>query len=172
MEINPLQYPIGKFIAPEVITPEIRANWIKTIADFPDLLADLAAKLTEQTLKKAYRPGGWTARQVIHHMFDSHMNCYIRFKKALNEENPTIMPYSENDWAHMIDGNEAPIEWSITGVKAVHQRWVYLMQTLQEPDWSKTYFHPERDITYRLDRVLGIYAWHCMHHLKHIESVL
>jgi hypothetical protein len=105
-------------------------------------------------------------------MFDSHMNCYIRFKKALNEDNPTIMPYSENDWAHMPDGDEAPIEWSITGLKSVHQRWVYLMNTLQETDWTKTYYHPERDIIYPLDRVLGIYAWHCTHHLKHIESVL
>ena len=106
MELNPLQYPIGKFAAPEIITPEIRKNWIKTIDEFPDLLEIVASKLSETTLKKAYRPGGWTARQVIHHMFDSHMNCYIRFKKALNEENPTIMPYSENDWAHMPDGDD------------------------------------------------------------------
>ena len=96
-ELNPLQYPIGKFVPPASITPEIRKNWIKTIDEFPDLLAQVASKLSESTLKKAYRPGGWTARQVIHHMFDSHMNCYIRFKKALNEENPTIMPYTEND---------------------------------------------------------------------------
>jgi hypothetical protein len=91
---------------------------------------------------------------------------------ALTEENPSIKPYSENDWAHMPDGDGAPIEWSVKGVKYVHLRWVYLMKTMEESDWSKTYFHPERGITYRLDRVLGIYAWHCTHHLKHIESVL
>lgn len=170
--LNPLQYPIGKFSAPDVISPELRATWIETIERFPGELADLVSGASKENMSKAYRPGSWSARQVVHHMFDSHMNSYIRFKMALTEDNPSIKPYSENDWAHMPDGDGAPLEWSVEGVKYVHLRWVYLMKTMQESDWSKTYFHPERGITYRLDRVLGIYAWHCTHHLKHIESVL
>lgn len=171
-ELNPLQYPIGKFSAPEIITPELRAEWIEIISDLPGQLADLLANVDESLLEKPYRPGGWSARKVIHHLYDSHINSYIRFKMALTEDNPTIKPYDENTWAEMPDGNEAPIQWSIEGIKYIHLRWVYLMKTMQESDWSKTYLHPERGISYRLDRVLGIYAWHCVHHLKHVESVL
>ena len=170
--LNPLQYPIGKFSAPDEISPALRSTWIETIERFPKELANLVEGASTENLAKAYRPWSWSARQVVHHMFDSHMNSYIRFKMALTEDNPSIKPYSENDWAHMPDGDEAPIEWSVEGVKFVHLRWVFLMKTMEETDWSKSYFHPERGITYRLDRVLGIYAWHCTHHLKHIESVL
>ena len=172
MELNPLQYPIGKFSAPDVITPELRKEWISIIDALPGQLATLLTGVDETLLEKPYRAGGWSARKVIHHLYDSHINSYIRFKMALTEEIPTIKPYDENTWAAMPDGNEAPIEWSIEGIKYIHLRWVYLMETMQESDWSRTYFHPERGITYRLDRVLGIYAWHCVHHLKHIESVI
>jgi hypothetical protein len=170
--LNPLQYPIGKFSAPEVITPAIREEWISVIEALPEQLATLLANVDESLLEKPYREGGWSARKVIHHLFDSHINSYIRFKMALTEDNPTIKPYDENTWAEMPDGNEAPIQWSIEGIKYIHLRWVYLMKTMQESDWSRTYFHPERGVTYRLDKVLGIYAWHCVHHLKHVESVL
>ena len=171
-ELNPLQYPIGKYKNPEVITPEIRAAWIKTIATTADDLTALLKDVDETLLEKPYREGGWSARKVIHHLMDSHMNSYIRFKMALTEDNPTIKPYSEDDWASMPDGNQAPIAWSIEGLRYIHLRWVYLMETLQEENWKKTYLHPERGITYQLDKVLGIYAWHCEHHLRHIASVL
>ncbi len=170
MELNPLQYPIGKFIAPEIISLEIRNSWIQVISDFPKALEREAEGMSAQALNTPYRPGSWTARQVIHHLFDSHMHCYIRFKMALTEDNPSIKPYSENDWAHLPDGDDAPIKWSIAGLSSVHARWVYLMNTLEEQDWKRTYYHPERQITYTLDRVLGIYAWHCLHHLKHVEQ--
>lgn len=170
--LNPLQYPIGKFSAPEVITPAIREEWISIIEALPEQLATLLANVDESLLEKPYREGGWSARKVIHHLYDSHINSYIRFKMALTEDNPTIKPYDENTWAEMPDGNEAPIQWSIEGIKYIHLRWVYLMKTMQESDWSKTYFHPERGVSYRLDKVLGIYAWHCVHHLKQVESVL
>jgi hypothetical protein len=172
MELNPLQYPIGKFTAPEIITPELRREWISVIAELPGQLADLLDGVDERLLEKPYRPEGWSARKVIHHLYDSHITSYSRFKMALTEQNPTIKPYDENAWAELPDGNEAPIEWSIAGIKYIHLRWVYLMETMHETDWSRTYFHPERGISYRLDRALGIYAWHCTHHLKHVASVL
>ncbi|RXK50701.1 YfiT family bacillithiol transferase [Aquirufa rosea] len=171
MEINPLQYPIGKFSAPENITPEIRQAWIQTLADFPEKLQEAIKGMSEESLAKPYRPGGWTARQVIHHVYDSHMNSFIRFKMALTEDKPIIKAYSEADWANLPDGNEAPIEWSIEGLKYVHLRWVYLLRTFQESDWKNAYTNPERGITYPLDRALGIYAWHCDHHLAHVLSV-
>ncbi|MHA8055669.1 YfiT family bacillithiol transferase [Aquirufa nivalisilvae] len=171
MDINPLQYPVGKFSAPENITPDIRTAWIKTLAEFPEKLKQAVADISDETLAKHYRPGGWTARQVIHHVNDSHMNSFIRFKLALTEENPIIKPYSEGDWANLPDGNEAPIEWSLEGIKYVHLRWVYLLNKLQESDWEKAYINPERGITYPLDKALGIYAWHCDHHLAHVLSV-
>lgn len=171
MEINSLQYPVGKFSAPENITLEHRKAWIQTLADFPEKLKQAVAGMSDETLAKHYRPGGWTARQVIHHVNDSHMNSFIRFKMALTEENPIIKPYSEADWANLPDGNEAPIEWSLEGIQYVHLRWVYLLNTLLEADWKKAYINPERGITYPLDRALGIYAWHCDHHLAHVLSV-
>lgn len=172
MELDPNQYPIGKFSAPEIITPALRATWISTIETLADELAATLVDVDESRLENPYRKGSWSARQVIHHLYDSHINSYVRFKMALTEENPTIKPYDENTWAAMPDGNEAPIAWSVEGIKYIHFRWVYLMKTMEESDWSKTYFHPERGITYRLDKVLGIYAWHCTHHLKHIQLVV
>ena len=173
MEINPLQYPIGRFAAPEVITKEIRTEWINILGEFPKKLQDVAGQLTEKQLETPYREGSWTARQVIHHLFDSHIHCYVRIKAALTEgENPEIKDYNENAYAILSDGQQAPIEMSILGIQGLHARWVYLLNTLQEEDWKKTYFHPTRGITYPLDRVLGIYAWHSMHHLAHLEIIL
>ncbi|MHA8065472.1 YfiT family bacillithiol transferase [Aquirufa sp. ROCK2-A2] len=172
MEINPLQYPIGRFSAPEVITPAIREEWIATLKEFPAKLEALASQLNENQLETTYREGSWTGRQVIHHLFDSHIHCYVRIKAALTEgENPTIKDYDENAYALLADGSSAPIELSIMGLKALHARWVYLLNSLEEADWSKTYLHPTRGITYPLDRVIGIYAWHSMHHLAHLEII-
>lgn len=173
MEINPLQYPIGRFTAPEVITSEIRSEWIKILKEFPEKLHDVAIQLTEKQLETPYREGSWTARQVIHHLFDSHIHCYVRMKAALTEaENPEIKDYNENAYAMLSDGQKAPVEMSILGIQGLHARWVYLLNTLKEEDWKKTYFHPTRGITYPLDSVLGIYAWHSMHHLAHLEIIL
>jgi hypothetical protein len=173
MEINPLQYPIGRFSAPEVITSEIREEWVSILKEFPEKLEAIASPLNEKQLETTYREGSWTARQVIHHIFDSHIHCYVRMKAALTEgENPTIKDYDENAYASLNDGQNAPIEMSIWGIKGLHARWVYLLQNLQEEDWKKTYFHPTRGITYPLDRVIGIYAWHSMHHLAHLEIIL
>jgi hypothetical protein len=173
MEINPLQYPIGRFVAPEIITDSVRSEWIKVLQEFPEQLSEIASQLSEKQLDTPYREGSWTARQVIHHLFDSHIHCYVRIKAALTEgENPTIKDYDENAYAILSDGNKAPIEMSIWGIKGLHARWVYLLQNLQEEDWKKTYFHPTRGISYPIDRVLGIYAWHSKHHLAHLEIIL
>ncbi len=170
MDLELLKYPIGRFSAPEQITDEIRRNWIQILEEFPAQLDTVASQLTEEQLETPYRPGGWTARQVIHHVYDSHTHCYVRMKAALTEgENPTIKDYDENAYAELSDGKNAPIESSILGIKGLHARWTYLLKNLQESDWSKTYLHPTRGITYPLDRVLGIYAWHSLHHLEHLK---
>jgi hypothetical protein len=172
MEINPLQYPIGRFSAPEVITSEIREKWILILKEFPEKLEFVAKQLSNQQLETAYREGSWTARQVIHHLFDSHLHCYIRMKAVLTEgENPTIKDYNENAYAMLQDGCNAPIDMSILGIKGLHARWGYFLDSLEESDWTKTYYHPTRAITYPLDRVIGIYAWHSMHHLAHLEII-
>ncbi|MEY2794040.1 MAG: hypothetical protein RJA76_2032 [Bacteroidota bacterium] len=173
MDLEHLKYPIGKFAVPEKITPEIRESWIKILEEFPKQLEEVASSLSENQLETPYRPGGWTARQVIHHIYDSHSHCYVRIKAALTEgENPTIKDYNENAYAQLIDGASAPIEWSIWGIKGLHARWTYLMKSFAEQDWSKTYFHPTRGINYPLDRVLGIYAWHSLHHLEHLKIIV
>lgn len=172
MDLEQLKYPMGRFTAPEKITEEIRNEWIKTLEEFPAKLDDIASKLTEKQLETPYRPGSWTARQVIHHLYDSHTHCYIRIKAALTEgENPTIKDYDENAYAQLADGNKAPIEFSIMGIKGLHARWTYLLKSFKEEDWNKSYFHPTRGINYPLDKVLGIYAWHSLHHLEHLKIV-
>lgn len=173
MDIELLKYPIGRFSPPAEITPTIRENWIQIIENIPNQLEEIAGKLTEKQLETAYRPGGWTARQVIHHLLDSHIHCYVRMKAALTEgENPTIKDYNENAYATLPDSLEAPIAVSILGLKGLHARWAFWMKTFREEDWKKSYYHPTRDITYPLDRVLGIYAWHSQHHLEHLKLVM
>ena len=172
-EIEHLRYPMGRFVAPESITEEIRNEWIKTLEDFPSKLEEIASKLSESQLETPYRIDSWTARQVIHHLYDSHTHCYVRIKAALTEgENPTIKDYDENAYANAADGKSAPIEWSILGLRGLHARWTYLMKSFTEEDWKKSYFHPTRGITYPLDKVLGIYAWHSLHHLEHLKIIL
>ncbi len=169
-EIEHLRYPIGRFKVPETITTEIRNEWIKTLQEFPAILEELATKLTEKQLETPYREGGWTARQVIHHLYDSHTHCYVRMKAALTEgENPEIKDYDENGYANLEDGKNGPIQFSLQGIAALHARWTYWMKSFTEEDWSKSYYHPTRGITYPLDKVVGIYAWHSLHHLEHLK---
>lgn len=172
MDIEQLKYPIGRFSAPEVITAEIRQEWIKTLENFPSELEKMVQKLTIEQLELPYREGSWNARQVIHHLYDSHTHCYVRMKAALTEgENPTIKDYDENQYAFLEDGLYAPVELSVMGLKALHGRWVIFLKSFKEEDWKRTYFHPTRQITYQLDRVLGIYAWHSLHHLAHLNNI-
>lgn len=164
------RYPIGTFEAPEPITPELRQGWIERIATLPGRMREVLAGLEEARLDTPYREGGWTLRQVVHHVPDSHMNAYIRFKLALTEDTPTIRPYNEEDWARLGDTRDTPIETSLQLLENLHRRWVMLLQSLSEADYRRAYIHPESGRT-RLDQALGSYAWHGDHHLAHITEL-
>jgi len=169
--LEQLQYPIGKFQKPEIISRKTIDAWIVEIASFPERIEKAIAGMTEVQLDTPYRPDGWTVRQVVHHCADSHMNSFIRFKLALTEENPQIKPYEEQLWAEAPDYDLDPAV-SIALLKALHFRWVVLLRSISEKDFSKTFYHPGSQKIYRLDINTGIYAWHCNHHLAHITELI
>jgi len=162
-----LQYPIGK---PSLVTDHHRYEWINDIANAPVLLRTAIAGLTEEQLDTVYRPGGWTLRQVVHHVADSHVNAYIRFRWALTEENPVIKDYDEKSWAHLPDACLAPVDLSLALLEALHARWVLLLRSLSEEDMTRSVVHPENG-TMSVDDFLRIYAWHGRHHAAHITSL-
>ncbi|MGY6522978.1 MAG: YfiT family bacillithiol transferase [Mongoliitalea sp.] len=165
------QYPVGKFVFPSAYTETDFQSWIATIKEFPALLEAEVQDLIEEQLNTPYRDGGWTVRQVVHHLADSHMNSFCRFKLALTEENPTVKPYHEELWAELPDGKSAPIADSLAIIRAVHRRWVVLMRSMNIEDFQKTFYHPERQQSIALDFNVALYAWHCRHHLSHIRLV-
>lgn len=170
--MNDLSYPIGKFApAAGEITAEQRAAWITEIAELPAKFRGVVQGLTDAQLDTPYRPGGWTVRQVVHHVPDSHLNAYIRFKLALTEDNPTIKPYEEALWAELPDTKGTLIGVSLVMLEALHRRWVNLLRSMSEEQWSRTFFHPEQKKSLRLDGVLAMYAWHGKHHMAHITGV-
>ncbi len=164
-----LQYPIGRFSFPESTTAEERETWIQEIARAPQELRAAVAGLSKEQLDTPYRPGGWTARQVAHHLPDSHMNAFIRFKLALTEDRPTIKPYDEARWATLADAT-LPVEPSLDLLEALHLRWVRLLEAMSEQDYQRTFVHPESG-SLRLDQYLALYAWHGGHHVAHIKSI-
>ena len=170
-ELIKLQYPIGKFQKPDQILPEHIEQWIESISELPVKLEQAVAGLQDEQLDVPYRDGGWTIRQVVHHLADSHINSYCRFRLALTEDNPVIRPYYEECWAELSDAKHAPIDSSIRLLIALHQRWVLLLKSLKSDDFQKTFYHPESKKTYVLDVNLGIYAWHGEHHVAHIVSL-
>lgn len=172
MSDDNLKYPVGKYDHTSRIELNQVEELIEIIDDFSEDLTELVIDLEDEDLDKTYREGGWTIRQVISHCADSHANAFMRFKLALTEENPTIKPYHQNGWAGLPDADEAPVELSLLMIDGVHGRWVWLMDSMDEEDWNKTYYHPEQDRTSRLIDVLGLYAWHCRHHLEHIKLAL
>lgn len=165
-----LRYPIGQFQHEGDITEGQRQQWIEDIAALPDGLRAEVAGLSDAQLDTPYREGGWSIRQVIHHLADSHMNSFIRFKLALTEDHPTIRPYYEDRWAELADSKE-PVEISLQVLEGLHQRWVILLQSIDEAQYSRTFYHPESKETIRLDTNLGIYSWHGRHHLAHITTL-
>ena len=169
-QLDRLRYPIGKFKKPETIDAPQRAEWINNIAEAPQLFRNAVANLTPSQLQTPYRPGGWTVRQVIHHVADSHMNALIRFKLALTEINPTIKPYEEALWAELAD-YKAPIENSLHILEALHLRWVLILQSMTEEDFKKTFYHPANKSQSTLETTLGMYVWHGGHHLAHITEL-
>jgi hypothetical protein len=165
------RFPIGRFEYPQIVSPEERAQFVNRIAAAPARLRAIVKGLTTAQLDTPYRVGGWTIRQVVHHVPDSHMNSYIRFKLALTEDEPTIKPYDEAAWAKLGDTMETPVEISLELLESLHFRWVALLRGLSEEQWKRTMRHPENGLL-RLDQVLALYAWHGDHHIAHIENAL
>ena len=166
-----LKYPIGKFTAPAEYTKEAITSFINDIKELPANLRKVAATLTEEQLETPYRPDGWTLRQVIHHLADSHMHSLIRFKWALTEETPTIKPYNQASWAELAD-SKLPIDPSLAMLDGIHQRLLALFASFTDADWDRSFFHPETGVNTTLKRNLAIYAWHGKHHLAHIQYVV
>jgi hypothetical protein len=164
-----MKYPIGNFQFDGEITNSITKNWINEIKDLPRLLRDVVKDLDNEQLDTPYRPGGWTVRQVIHHLADSHMNAYVRFKLALTEEKPVIKPYEETKWAELSD-YKLPIDISLSLLEALHIRWTDLLLSLIPADMEKTFIHPDSGEV-SVGKNIGIYAWHGRHHLAHITSL-
>ncbi|HET9406548.1 MAG TPA: bacillithiol transferase BstA [Candidatus Sulfotelmatobacter sp.] len=168
--MSDLQYPIGKFEYAGPPSESQRQQFLQEIAYTPSKLRAAVAGLSEQQLGTPYRPGGWTVRQVVHHVPDSHMNSYMRFKLALTEENPTIKPYFEGRWAELADTKSTPIEVSLTLLESLHDRWVRLLRSLSEAHWKRTFRHPELG-PMTLEKTLALYAWHGKHHVAHVTSL-
>ncbi|MCB0637521.1 MAG: putative metal-dependent hydrolase [Lewinella sp.] len=168
--LNDLKYPIGPHEGKKDISDADRKKWIDVIARFPgDLRAEVTG-LVDSDLALRYRPGGWSIRELIHHCADSHMNSFIRFKLALTEDEPTIKPYDESEWAILPDSADAPISWSLQILDGVHARWVFMLRRLEEEDFERTFIHPEGNRTLTLDKALDLYQWHCRHHLTHVRQ--
>ncbi|HEV2176257.1 MAG TPA: bacillithiol transferase BstA [Terriglobia bacterium] len=165
-----LRFPVGKFKWEGPITNQQRHHFIGDIEQTPARLRDAVKGLTGQQLDTPYREGGWTVRQVVHHLPDSHLNSYTRFRLALTEDAPTIKPYDEKKWAELADARTAPIEISLNLLESLHHRWAMLLRSLKTEDWARTFRHPERG-PMTLDQNLALYAWHGRHHVAHITSL-
>ncbi|MGB2626767.1 MAG: bacillithiol transferase BstA [Candidatus Acidiferrum sp.] len=164
------RYPIGKYSPPKDITPELRADAIAIIAASPSEVRAAVKDLTDAQLETPYRDQGWTVRQVVHHLADSHMNAYIRWRLALTETEPTIKPYDEGAWAKLEDAAHAPVEISLQLLESLHERWVRLLRSLKAETFAKTFRHPEHGVR-TLDWLLFLYAWHGRHHTAHITEL-
>jgi uncharacterized damage-inducible protein DinB len=164
------RYPIGKFSRPAAISASQREEFLRDIEDLPSNMQRAVTGLTEEQLDTPYRDGGWTLRQVVHHVADSHMHSYIRCKFAKSMENPTIMPYDEQIWAEYDDGANAPVEVSLALISSLHNRWARWLRSLPESDFERTLVHPENG-PMTLDMVMALYSWHSRHHTAHITSL-
>ena len=153
-----------------MVTAEDRRKYIGQIAETPARLRAAVNGLSDDQLDTPYRPDGWTVRQVVHHVPDSHLNSYIRFKLALTEDQPTVKPYAEDRWAELPDGRTGPVEVSLRLLECLHSRWVALLRSMSEPDWARTFRHPDLGLL-RLDRNAALYAWHGRHHVAHVSAL-
>lgn len=170
MDTEQLKYPIGKYVPQPFSEAQLR-EWINDIKFLPENMEHAILNLDEAQLNTPYRPEGWTVKQLIHHVADSHMNAYIRFKLGLTEDNPTIKPYREELWAEMADTKNLPVNVSFTILHAVHKRWVEVLNYITTEQWNRTVVHPEHNKTMSLWYLLGMYAWHSRHHTAHITSL-
>ncbi len=164
------RYPIGKWIRQPSVDADLCATLIQQIAAAPAALAAAVAGLTDAQLDTPYRPDGWTPRQIVHHLADSHMNAYTRFKLGVTEEHPTIKPYDEKSWAETVDGKSAPVDTSLAVIDGLHRRWVQFLRSLDGKAFARTVVHPDRGPMTLID-LLQLYAWHGRHHAAHITGL-
>jgi len=165
-----LRYPIGQFDIHTTVTPEDLRAAIDDIAAAPARMRAAVAGLSDEQLDTAYREGGWTVRQVVHHLPDSHLNAYIRLRLALTENEPTIKPYDEAAWANLEDARSMPVAPSLALLESLHERWVALMRSMDPDDFGRVLVHPELGRV-GLDRLMALYAWHGRHHVAHVTSL-
>jgi uncharacterized damage-inducible protein DinB len=164
------RYPIGKFELPKDVTPELRQAAIDEIAGTPAKVRAAVAGLSDAQLDTPYREGGWTVRQVVHHLADSHINAYVRCRLALTETQPTMKPYEESAWANLEDARRAPVEVSLELIEPLHERWVRLLRSMKTEQYARTLLHPEHGVK-NLDWLLFLYSWHGKHHTAHITEL-
>lgn len=169
--LEKLQYPIGRFDPALMQHAEFIERSIFALETFPIKLQNVVQMMDDQQLDTPYRPQGWTVRQVVHHIADSHLNSYIRFKWALTEENPRIKSYAQDSWANLPD-SQLPPHISLRLLSNLHDRWTSLMKGMTANDWERTFIHPEHIDTYSLKYCLGMYVWHGEHHLAHIKALI
>jgi len=165
-------YPIGRFKAPELVTPEMREEYILRLERFPARLRKVVSSISPKQLQLSYRENGWVARQIIHHLADSHMNAYIRFKLAFTEETPVIKPYEENAWSELEEVSITPVEVSISLIESLHVRWINLLNSVPEHFFERAYYHPQYERNTSMNAALALYAWHAEHHLGQIEYIM
>jgi hypothetical protein len=169
--MSDLRFPIGKFDVSAPVTPEIRSAAIWDLAALPERLRAAVNRLDDAQLSTAYRPDGWTVRQVVHHLADSHLNAMTRVRLALTEDNPTIKPYIEGRWAELADARTLAVEPSLQILEGVHARLVALLRSLDDAAFSRTVVHPEHGRTMSIDVLTALYGWHSRHHVRHITAL-
>lgn len=165
-----LRYPVGRYSRPATLDAQERAAAVAVIAAAPEKVRAAVQGLSDAQLDTPYRPGGWTVRQVVHHLPDSHVNAYVRCKLAITEENPTIRPYEEAQWAELPEAKSAPVSVSLALLDALHTRWVLALQGLTPADWQRPMVNPETG-AFTMEQLVALYAWHCRHHTGHITSL-
>jgi uncharacterized damage-inducible protein DinB len=170
ISLDSLRFPIGDFVEPDHLTPKDLQSAIGVIAALPENLRAAVDGLSDAQLDTPYRAGGWTLRQLVHHVADSHINAYVRMRLALTEDWPTIKPYDEARWAELADARTLPVEVSLSLLEALHRRWVTLLESLGESEWARGYIHPEMG-RQSLDEVVALYSWHSRHHTAHVTEL-
>ena len=164
------RYPIGKFSFDGPLTAEQKKQYLDDIEQTPARMRAAVRGLSDQQLNTPYREGGWTVRQLAHHVPDSHMNAYIRFKLALTEDEPTIRPYMEDRWAELPESKQAPIDVSLALLDSLHERWALVLRNIPDADWKRTFRHPEMGLL-SLEKTLALYSWHGRHHVAHVTTL-
>lgn len=172
MTLEHLKFPIGECTDCKSPSSEQLTLWLQDIEIFPSLVTKITQNLTVEELNWKYRPKGWTIKQVVHHCADSHMNSFIRFKLALTEETPNIRPYYEDRWAELADAVDNDISPSLALLTALHHKWICLLKSLSQDKLQLEFVHPEHGKKFSLTENIGIYAWHCNHHLAHIKNAI